>query len=84
MDNKIWKDISCLEEGNSWNKLDSRKVVKEMFKLLTPRQRLICNLLAKGHKYIAIARILRIDKTTVRDHLEAIRGKARVAIRQSI
>lgn len=84
LNNKIWKDIFCTEEGNSWGKLKSRNIIKELYKICTPKQRFICNLLAKGYSYMYIAKYLGLDKTTIRDHMKAIREKARLAIRLSI
>ena len=79
--NKYWKDIGCPEEGNSV--FNGPLIIKLLFKKLTARQRLICNLLDKGNSYANVARILKIDPTSVRDHIKFIRMKAREAIRES-
>ena len=74
-----FKDIWCKEEGLPG--IDSRKVVKKLLTILTPKQKVIVSLLYKGNSYANVARILRMDKTTVRDHLKLIRIKARECLK---
>ena len=77
-----FKDIWCKEEGLPG--INSSKVVTELLKMLTPKQKIIVSLLYKGYTYTETARILTLDKTTIRDHLKLIRIKTRECLKQVI
>ncbi|MBV8061098.1 MAG: helix-turn-helix transcriptional regulator [Alphaproteobacteria bacterium] len=63
------------------NKENIKHIVSYRTGLLSPREVEVLTLVARGHEYAEIARILSMSKTTVKDHVERIGIKLNTANR---
>lgn len=75
----VYDNIDPKEEGLVIN---ASEIIYRLLKILTPKQRIIVSMLYKGFSYSEISRLLKVDKTTIRDHLKLIRDKARNIIKE--
>ena len=75
----VYDNIDPKEEGLVIN---ASEIIYRLLKILTPKQSIIVSMLYKGFSYSEISRLLKVDKTTIRDHLKLIRDKARNIIKE--
>lgn len=64
--------------------IDDAIAIESTMERLTPREREVTNLIARGHTYPEIARRLDIAKKTVESHVSNIYGKLEVASRHEL
>ena len=71
-------------DESAWNLIQTSILNTNNYKPLTPKEQKVLELLADSMTYQEIANILKIQKTTVRTHINSLYNKLRVRNRQKL